>query len=211
MESPKQEFIIAVHQIVSSFFDSFPVPAHGADHAERVADYAKTIAEKEGMCERWLAEIAGLLHDIGRVPEKYSQSFPQFKKGLSHHEYSYLLLREWIRDNSIFSTLSNADSLSLLYALRYHYNDVADDEPLAIVLRDADKLDLMGEVGLARHLEWVGKKENTNSKDIWLRYYSYYWLRTKTARTIVDTKKLLEPFDRFMREIPLYKVEGVEL
>ena len=40
--------------------------------------------------------------------------------------------------------LKKAEKLVVLYAVRYHWNDAADKYKEAIILRDADKLDIYG-------------------------------------------------------------------
>ena len=44
-----------------------------------------------------------------------------------------------------------------------------------------------------------------------LKYDSYYWIRTKTARTIVENEKLMKPVDEFYAEMLREKVEVITL
>jgi len=195
---------------ITQWFHDYPVPAHGADHAKRVAVYADRIARAE-QTDSFFVLCSSWFHDIGRVPEYYPESFPQYKKGERHQELSYLLLREWFCEDRAFDVLSDEQKKEILYAVRYHGNDVADTYQSAMILRDADKLDLMGEIGVDRHVEWVGGVEKTEPKDFWLRYYSYHWLRTAMAKKIADDEKMLEPFERFMKEKLEKEIEDIVL
>ncbi|MBP7992331.1 MAG: HD domain-containing protein, partial [Candidatus Magasanikbacteria bacterium] len=76
---------------VKELFTKYPVPAHSFPHAEAVGNYAKKIATHENASSVFVCEMAGYLHDIGRVPESYdlgytNNSIDQNEKG--HHELS---------------------------------------------------------------------------------------------------------------------------
>lgn len=55
-----------LYEKTRKLFELHPSPGHDFKHALRVAHLAKYIAKQEGYDERE-AEIAGLLHDIGRT------------------------------------------------------------------------------------------------------------------------------------------------
>jgi putative nucleotidyltransferase with HDIG domain len=199
-----------VHEKVEHLFLEFPVLAHGYDHATRVGEYASHIAKKEGV-DPMTAELAGVLHDIGRVPEQYPEAFPQFQKDQSHHELSYQLLRDWFLHDSTLRVLDEVKKLELLYAVRYHWNDVADEYDTAIIVRDADKLDMLGDIGVSRLIEWVGREKNITAKDFWLRYYCVELLRTDIAKRIVVEHSLLEPVEVYMKKLLAREITQVEL
>lgn len=178
---------------VEELFADFYVPAHGLDHSERVIKWILVIAQKEGV-NPFLAELAGLLHDIGRVPEHKHNP-----ENLRHQELSYLLLKEWFAEYREFDVLSSEEKEELLYAIRYHWEDEKCDYPLAIILRDADKIDLLGEIGVKRASEFhqdVEKRKNNIQKNLSLGAL----LKTETAREIVREQKLLEPLENFLKD-----------
>ncbi len=191
---------------VQDFFETFPVKGHGFDHAYRVAADAKAIAQKEYPDKIFLCEISGLLHDIGRVTEHYTPGNTK-----THHELSYELLRKWFVEDRIFDIFSDEEKKELLYGIRYHYNDAADLYPSAFVLRDADKIDLLGPIGLERCCSFFAGDEKAILTDLYKKYYCYYWLRTQTARQKVDDEKLMDPVTDFFVAKLRASVEDIQL
>lgn len=117
------------------------------DHSERVAKECKALARdlEWSHREECLAEILGLLHDIGRFPQ--FAKYHTFSDGISvdHGEEGWRVLEE----ESILEGLPNNDAKTLLTAVRYHNRrmipDSIDDEvsPWLKLIRDADKLDIL--------------------------------------------------------------------
>lgn len=204
--SPQQTLLDFINQKVKNFFAEFPVTVHGFDHAERVAQAAKYIAQQEGLRSPFLCELAGVVHDIGRVPEKYNN--PQTK---IHHELSYELLKKWFQEDRIFDILSTGEKIELLYAVRSHWCDGADEYQSAIILRDADKLDMFGERGLKRIGEWCDHDPARMERDLRMVYYCFYWLRTRTARKKVEDENLLQAHDEYFQKYLREKITRVEL
>ncbi len=186
---------------VKELFTKYPVPAHSFPHAEAVGNYAKKIATHENASSVFVCEMAGYLHDIGRVPESYdlgytNNSIDQNEKG--HHELSYLLFKDWLQEDEILrNDLTSAQKNELLYSIRNHWNNFADRYDTAWILRDADKLDLFGERGLARQLEHNAPDETRISRSIRYSFDNYFWLRTKTAREIVSEPGMVEALTNY--------------
>jgi len=203
--SQQQALLNFVLQKVEKLFADFPVAAHSFDHALEVARYARDIAQKENG-KVWLSELSGILHDIGRVPEVYTQG-----NTMRHHEHSYLLLKDWFQQYSEFDILTHEEKIEILYALRYHWNDVADDYDTAWILRDADKIDLLGVRGIQRSQEWCAHLKQDPGVDYRLKYHCLYWLHTDAARKIVQENNLLVEIDDFMKQELKEKIEPIEL
>lgn len=207
MYNQKQKRIIAhVRAKVKTLFIAYPIKAHGFDHAFRVASWAAQIAKGES-ANIFLCEMAGLLHDIGRTQEKGGPAIT----GAKHHELSYTMLREWFLKDRFFDTLTKKEKIILLYSVRYHWNNAADKYDVAWILRDADKMDAFGKIGLGRM--WEVYKDDVYSMDLALRlqFDSYFWLITKTARKIVKDKKMIEPTIAFYKKLLKARIEPVEL
>lgn len=185
------QFIVYVRQKVEKFSTEFLVPAHGVDHSFRVAETCLEIAVAENVESIFMCELAGLLHDIGRVPEFYTPGNTK-----RHHELSYELLQQWFQEDSEFDVLSQEEKKELLYVVRYHWNNAADQYESAWILRDADKIDLLGKIGLQRTREFH-LTESAQELDIRLKYDSYYWLHTETAKKIVQEKNLMGVVDEY--------------
>lgn len=201
------EFLNHVRTKVAALFEASPVPAHNLDHAERVAENIIEIAKGEGYKDLFLAEITALVHDIGRVPHHHDSA----KQKTSHHELSYVMLQEWMNQDSAFDILTDEEKKMILYAVRYHWNNGADDYPLAWLLRDADKLDMLGEYGLERSKEYAGYDEEKFQFDIRMKYDSVYWVHTATARKIMKQRKLVETVDAFYLDYLKQKIEPIVL
>ncbi len=207
MYTQNQKIIIAHTQAkVKALFLAHPIKAHGFDHVYRVANWAVQIAKGEN-ANIFLCEMAGLLHDIGRTQEKGGPAM----SGATHHELSYEMLREWFLEDNFFNTLTKKEKIILLYSARYHWNNVADKYDVAWILRDADKMDGFGKIGLFRIKEVY--RGDIESADLALRllFDSYFWLKTKTARKITQDKKMLEPTVGMYKKLLKSRIKPVEL
>lgn len=195
----------AVLDHVRSFFLAYPDDVHGLEHAEIVADHAVRIASDEGE-DDFIPYTAGLLHDIGQAIHKYPDTFTEFDTALSHHELSYLLLQKWFRTESFFDIFSDTQKKELLYAVRYHGNDAADEYPSAIILRDADKLDALGDRGVMRSKLFYSGDMQRQMLDMRLHYQMYYNLRTESAKLYAKQHALLDTSAQYLRELRLAQI-----
>lgn len=193
MYNKKQQNLLK-HTIakVRALFANYPSPAHGIKHSEGVVAYIIEIAKKEKARAPYLCELAAWLHDIGRTRDE-GHGIANRK----HHEFSYEILREWFRDDREFDKLTKAEKKELLYSVRYHWNNAANQYDTAWILRDADKLDGFGARGLKRIIENAGGDKETISTNFRLVYDCVYWLKTKTARDILKRDKMMLPLDKY--------------
>lgn len=203
MNKREKEIYTYTYKKVKVWLKERPAPGHDFGHAERVARFAARLARAEGG-NIFLATLSGLLHDIGRAVER---EFPQ----KTHHELSYDLCREWFKADSVLKTLSRAEKFTLLYAVRNHWNNFADDFWEAILLRDADKLDLFGPVFLVRSKQHRNSNWDRIQRDFRLVYDCWYWLRTKTAIKIARGKNFIQWSDRFYAKFLRAKAKPVRL
>ncbi len=194
---------------VRELFATRPDKVHGFDHAERVAAHAAHIASEEGE-DVLMATLAGWLHDIGRAIEERPEDFSSYDSSKTHHELSYELLRDWFREDERFSILTDEQKLELLYAVRNHWNDEANEYMSAVILRDADKLDALGDRGLQRSKDFFPDKKKRRT-DMRMRYHMAYFLKTTAARSLLDENHLLDPINGYMREELKSGVLSVEL
>src|SRR3989338_9333025 len=163
------EFLHYIQEKLGKIYDAHPVPAHGYDHVARVARRAREIAVGEKARNPFLCELAGWLHDIGHTRMRTDELGDR-----NHHELSYETLKEWFHDDIRFVILTEIEKRELLYAVRYHWNNFADDYDTAWILRDADKLDMLGDIGLRRSQESWGSDPKKLNLDMRLKYDSYY-------------------------------------
>jgi HD superfamily phosphodiesterase len=108
---------------------------HGWLHTDRVRRNILTLAAEEGV-DPVLAELAALLHDVGRT-----QPGPERQ----HGDRSATLAEPVLAGLS----LTAEERQVVLHAVRWH-NSGRDDTLLLCVLRDADMLDGLGALGLMR-------------------------------------------------------------
>lgn len=121
--------------------------SHGLDHTLRVTDLCREIGRAEGADMRVLVP-ASLLHDIARPLEE--------ETGVPHEEEGARIAEEYLGSIGYDAALIPA----IAHAIRAHrYSTGAMPATLeAKVLSDADKLDAMGAVGLARTFLQAGER-----------------------------------------------------
>jgi uncharacterized protein len=121
--------------------------AHGFDHVERVTRLCEQLGAREGADMNILIPAA-LFHDIGRPLEE--------KTGLPHEEEGARMAETFLR------SIHYPEGLipSITHAIRAHrYSTGITPETLeARILSDADKLDAMGAVGIARTFMQSGEQ-----------------------------------------------------
>lgn len=117
---------------------------HDVAHVERVLNLAKFIADTEQSGELLIIELASILHDT--VDSK-----------LTDTAYSMTQLSHFLQKIQI----SDENRLRILYIIEHmSYKGGANNNvPLSIegqIVRDADRLDAMGAIGIARTFQFAG-------------------------------------------------------
>lgn len=200
----QQQLLSFIETKVRELFQTYRAPAHGYDHAERVQKWSIRIAKAE-KANVWLCEIIAVLHDIGRTIENDYQ-----KK--SHHELSYELCQKWFRTDDVLAKgFSKTEKLTILYSLRYHWNDAATKYHEAIILRDADKLDALGKIGVRRTMEYYKDDEKKMLHDMRFRQDMLVSLKTKEAKRIVTQYRIMDPINAFHYRLLKKAIRPVEL
>lgn len=135
MSAENQAVLDAVEAWVRETLDANKKRAHGWLHTDRVRRNVRVLARAEDV-DLFLAELAALLHDIGRT-----QPGPESEHGIRSSDMAAPLLAKL--------SLGEADQEEVLHAVRWH-NSGRDDTALLRVLRDADMLDGLGTMGIIR-------------------------------------------------------------
>ncbi|BCB04447.1 HD domain-containing protein [Bacillus sp. KH172YL63] len=118
---------------------------HDWFHLERVRKQALRIAKEEGVQHTYIVELAALLHD---VPDEKFVGKEEGEKKL----------------DGILSSLSLTDNeinvlKSIIYSISYKGGHEAKLTSLeAKIVRDADRIDAIGAIGIARTFAYGGKK-----------------------------------------------------
>lgn len=134
----EQQMLADIYQEVQQRFATFDDPAHGWEHIERVYNLALRIADEEN-ADRLIVGIAALLHDLGRLIHR---------KGTPHAllsvEESSVILQSY--------ALEPEQVENILHAIAAHsFSQGIEPRTLeACVVRDADRLDGLGAIGILR-------------------------------------------------------------
>ena len=120
-----------------------PLRSHGPDHHWRVYQYAVQLARKLGVdYDAYVLAAACLLHDMAAY-------YPD-RTGEDYHDFDHKIAEEVLRQVDFPSSKVPA----VLYAIANHGSDAkykqTDESIETTLLRDADKLDVFGPVGVAR-------------------------------------------------------------
>ena len=155
--------------------------SHGLDHIERVTAMCERIGNEEH-ADMGILIPAALLHDIARPLEK--------ERGLPHEQEGARMAREFLTSIQYDARLIPA----ITHAIRAHrYRSTERPAtPEAWILSDADKLDAMGAIGIARTFMRAGEHGGTIQDG--LDHFQNKLLNlpglmhTRTARRIADER-----------------------
>ncbi len=140
MQTNIQEFQVLsqVYSDIQQRFQQVDDLAHGWEHVQRVYNLALFIAEREG-ADRFITGMAALLHDLGRLSHEHGQHHAD----LSVSEA--ILLCQQLR-------ITPQSQEAILHAILAHsFSRGIQPRTLeARVVRDADRLDGLGAIGIMR-------------------------------------------------------------
>lgn len=181
-----EEELAKIRQYVRSVLEKSG--SHGLDHTDRVFHMCRFIGCREN-ADLLILLPAALLHDVARPLEK--------EKGLPHEAEGARMAEEYLT-----SIGYDPDRILMIAAaIRTHRFSSGEDPemPEAKILSDADKLDAMGAVGIARTFLRAG--EHAGGIDDAVAHFHDKLLKlpdrmyTKTGRQIaMERKKLLISF-----------------
>lgn len=157
-------------QKLATFIGQYDHPGWGIAHSERVYELALKLAkQQDANVDQDALLAAAYLHDVGAL-ELYRQ------KGVDHAEQSAVLAEEML-----ISVGFPSDKIPLVKEIILGHMFYAErpTSTEAIVFRDADTLDFLGAIGVARMLAIVGLDDWTP-----------------------NVKKAISLIRRFSRELP---------
>jgi uncharacterized protein len=171
MESLMRALEIAVKERMASLEDT----AHSFEHVKRVLRTAIFLAEQE-KADIELVQVGALLHDVG------------WALGQPHNETGAKLAGEILRE----LRYPEGKSAKVVRIVLYHPMDFRSKlETLEEkVVWDADKIDLLGALGIARGFHWYGKKPFDLTVKTSFEVYApiYRKLNTATAKRIAKKR-----------------------
>lgn len=185
------------------------------EHTRRVLAYAGKLANKTRKCDYNVLFAAAMLHDIGRTPSAVPYKEGMREKGHAALgaavAYDYLINSGWNQKKTVH----------VCDCIKSHSRG-NENKPLTIeakILYDADKLDMLGAVGLARAIGYAhdvdqalwtpktkSKKDGDNNQEVSvvdecmkLANNTYKNLQTKEGRRLASTK--IESMRRYYFEL----------
>jgi len=206
--------VVRIEQIAHSFFADGR-GSHGWDHTLRVVRLARRIAGAED-ADLDVVLTAAFLHDIGRSAEDESRG------SLCHADYGAKLAEPLLHRNGLAFTPAQQENI--LHCIRSH-RFRGRETPVTLeakVVFDADKLDAIGAIGIARAYLFAGEiGARLHCPEIPLSEtqpytaadtgYREYALKLRTIREMMltaegrkmadDRHRFMEAFfDRFLQE-----------
>lgn len=124
-------------------------PSHDWTHIERVYNLCMLIGKKEG-ADIYVLQLAALLHDVGRKKEN------EDPENLDHAKISEEIAHEILNKYKINGKI--AEQVLHCISLHRFRNNNKPETLEAKVLFDADKLDCIGAIGIARAYAWTGRQ-----------------------------------------------------
>ena len=117
-------------------------------HVYRVWQVAKTIAAHEAGADMFVVEMAALLHDLG-----------DYKLAQNGEETAAQAIEQYLEKFSLASTIVDA-IITVVDKVSFSKN-VGKQEKISLeaqIVRDADRLDALGAIGIARVFAYGGSK-----------------------------------------------------
>lgn len=143
----EEEIINSIREEAKRYFTNAS-PSHDWNHVERVEKLAVKIAEQEN-ANLFIVRASTLLHDIGRKQEGENPK-------LSHEEISAEYTREILKNYPI-GCETTEQIIHCILSHRFR-KDFPPETKEAKSLYDADKLDCIGAIGVARTYAFAGEQ-----------------------------------------------------
>ena len=201
----REDIIIITENFVRQRMSGYD-SGHDWWHIERVRKLALYINSKESIADNFILEIAVLLHDT--VDSKFS-------KGDSGE--GYLKIEEFMDKNGMADIKDQVSGVirNVSFSNKHPSGNLKD--PVLLIVQDADKLDAIGAIGIARAFNYGGFRNNPiyipgekidgKSKSTIGHFYDKLlklkdMMNTQSARIIAEERHLyLEKFlETFYRE-----------
>ena len=149
--------------------------AHSYEHVDRVVKIALLLAKRE-KADVELVQTAAILHDVGRCI------------GQPHNETGAKLASEILNDLRV--PPQQVQKITRIVLL--HHMDSTDklNSLEEKIVWDADKIDLLGAVGIARGFHWCGKQSFDSAVKLAFETFTpiYDMLNTKSARELAEKR-----------------------
>ena len=142
----KSEQILKTEKFVKANMKGYD-SGHDWWHIVRVRNLARFINEMEQLADPFIVEITALLHDTAD------------SKFAGDSEKGYLLISEFMDKNGLSTIRDQVMNVIKNISFSSKSTRVLDD-PLFYVVQDADRLDAIGAIGVARAFNYGGFRNN---------------------------------------------------
>lgn len=139
-----------LRECARSYFDGSTSPAHDWHHVQRVERLADNLADEYPEADRRTLRAAVLLHDIGRAREDRGEIG-------DHAAWGAREAREVLPEHG-FEDHKQIDAICHAIAVHRFSTDPEPETLEAKLLCDADNLDALGAVGVARCFTYGGER-----------------------------------------------------
>ena len=158
---------------------------HDCEHTFRVVKHALDIANEIPQANRQIVHLAAILHDVERPAESLSQG--KIDHAAAGAETAYRFLVEQHAPENIAQRVADC-----IRTHRFRSSGTMPETIEAKILYDADKLDSLGAVGIARAFLFAGRigAKVHNSADDALKSESYSMNDTAYREYLVKLSKI---------------------
>ena len=155
--------------------------SHDFDHTQRVYNTCLELAEGQNV-DLEVLRLSALLHDIARAEEDEDNAGSKDHAELGAEAAGKILSQFDIPKEKIKKIQK------CIYSHRYRNNHEPESKE-AKILFDADKLDVLGAIGIARAFVWVGENNANIYKKVNLKEYAKENLKGGFGGKIKDPSK----------------------
>lgn len=148
-----EEKLAKVRFLVEPQYLKLKIWAHGWSHIERVVEYAKKLAEMEGV-DSFLCQVAAYCHDLGRLIEEERGEYDPVIGRTNHAELS-VAPTEKILSEVGFDKNEKREIIEAVSA--HQLKKYGGGNKIALVLQDADRKDGLGKWGAVRMASFNGQ------------------------------------------------------
>ena len=201
----KEEQTEAAVRFVKTGLSSYD-SGHDWWHIERVRNLARYINSIENLADPFLLDMASILHDVADS---------KFNKGAESDMYDNI--GDFLSENDMEDIRSEILEIIRNVSFSSRHRSAGITHPVLFDLQDADKLDAIGAIGIARAFNYGGFRNNPiyipgeetgeKSKSTIGHFYNKLlklkdMMNTKTGYALADERHhiLLEFLDRFYSE-----------
>lgn len=171
-----------IKEVVEKELNQEKDSAHDIDHIMRVYNLALKIAESEKDVDFDILQAGVLLHDIGGAKEANDPI------GQTDHAVIGAEMSKPILEDFGFSAEQIKHIQACILSHRYRTDNLPETIEAKIV-HDADKLETVGAIGLARAFAWIGKHKAKIYKTVNIEEYIKENLGGKINGRIQDKSK----------------------